>query len=149
MVALRLTHTWHYPERASQGDIKSEVKYTPLHEAEAWAEGRGRHQESNWGHVGQGSQHQARGRLWQEEAEGRRVGNRGQWEKIGPIRKYYTAYGKKKKKKNTEPGINRFWIPVLDLLYYELTLENIYLYMLCIKLKEIYYDLYNWYYKWA
>lgn len=41
--------------------------------------------------------------------------SRGQWEKIGPIKKYDMAYGKKN---NTEPGITRFWIPVLDLLYY-------------------------------
>lgn len=54
--------------------------------------------------------------LYQEEAEGWRVGRaEDNEEKIGPIKKYDMAYGKKN---NTEPGITRFWIPVLDLLYY-------------------------------
>lgn len=54
-------------------------------------------------------------------------------------------------KNNTEPGINRFWIPVLELLYYIRVdfRKHIFIHALHKTQKEIYYDLYNWYYKWA
>lgn len=51
------------------------------------------------------------------------------------------------KKNNTEPGINRFWIPVLDLLYYIRVDFRKHVFIHALHKTQTYYDFYNWYYK--
>lgn len=108
----------HYPERGFQGDIKREANHTPLtrqkHELRAEAHNRRR---ADGGMSGRGSCI----KLWVDcgrrkqwgAGEGWRDGGRDSEKKIGPIKKYYIAYGKN----NTGPGVNKFWILVRGLPY--------------------------------